>query len=112
MTNEERLLLEMGNRLYFSQDQYTELLLENGLVSTETFNKNFNMLPLLKTAKQILESLSNNIDYYMTVQTEYTTQSSAYNSLQDRIHRIDNRINELSANGVDDNSPICYLYRN
>ena len=112
MTNEERLLLEMGNRLYFSQEQYAELLLENGLVSTETFEKTYSMKPLLLTAKQILESLSNNIDYFMTVQTEYTTQSSAYNSLQDRIHRLDNRINELSANGVDDNSPICYLYRN
>lgn len=112
MTNEERLLLEMGNRLYFSQEQYAELLAENGLTSTATFEKDYCMKALLETVKQILESLSNNIDYYMTVQTEYTTQSSAYNALQDRIHRLDNRINELSANGVDDNSPICYLYRN
>ena len=111
MTNYDRLLLEMGNRLYYTQEQYNYLLSENGLTGTDTFNKDNNMLGMLQTVLAILNSLSNNIDYFRSIETEFTTTSSAYSNLKDRIQEIENRISCLPT-FEPASSQVTYLYHN
>ena len=42
--------------------------------------------------QSVLEALSNNIDYYRTIETEFATNTQAYKFLQDRIDSIHKKI--------------------
>jgi len=88
MTNLERLTIAMGNRQYYTEAVYTQLLEENGLTATSTYDATANKEPLLKTELDILQSLANNIDYFRSIQTEFATTSEAYKNLASRINDI------------------------
>lgn len=95
MTNLDRLKLELANKDYFTDEEYTVLLDENGLDSKGDYKKESNQLSLLQTVLAVLEALSNNIELYMKVQTEFTTISSAYENLNMRIDVLNKKIAEL-----------------
>lgn len=59
-----------------------------------TYNKAENQLELLQTVLTIFQALINNIELYMKIQTEFTTVSSAYKNLRDRIDELEKRIAE------------------
>lgn len=111
MTNLERLKLELANKDYFTDTEYTVFLEENGLKSDDTYNKKENQLELLQTVLAIFQALINNIELYMKVQTEFTTVSSAYKNLQGRIDELEKRIAELP-NFEATAKTITYLYYN
>lgn len=95
MTNLERLKLELANKQYFTDDEYTVFLDENGLNATDTYNKEDDQLELLQSVLAVLNSLSNNIELFMKIQTEFTTVSSAYANLAKRIDTLEKKIAEL-----------------
>ena len=81
MTNLERLKLELAHKDYFTDTYYS-------------YNKAENQLELLQTVLAIFQALINNIELYMKIQTEFTTVSSAYKNLRDRIDELEKRISE------------------
>lgn len=96
MTILDRLKLELANKQYFNDFEYEVFLAENGLKDIKAdYDKATNQLALLQTVRDIFEALSNNIELFMKVQTEFTTVSSAYSNLNDRINNIEKRIAEL-----------------
>lgn len=95
MTILNRLKLELAHKDYFSDDEFLTFLSENGLDGAVEYNKTTHQLGLLLSVRDILEALCNNLELYMKIQTEFTTVSSAYKNLQDRIDNIEKRIAEL-----------------
>ena len=81
MTNLERLKLELAHKDYFTDTEFRVFLEENGLDADYTYNKAENQLELLQTVLAIF-------------QTEFTTVSSAYKNLRDRIDELEKRIAE------------------
>lgn len=92
MTNLNRLKLELANKKYFTDEEYTVLLDEQGLNPASEYNKKQDELYLLETVICVLQMLSNNIDLYRSIETEFTTNTQAYTNLKDRIDELYKRI--------------------
>lgn len=92
MTNLNRLKLELANKKYFTDDEYTLLLEEQGLNPTDEYNKKQDELYLLQTVIAVLQMLSNNIDLYRSIESEFATNTQAYTNLKDRIDELYKRI--------------------
>lgn len=92
MTNIERLKLELAHKSYFSDEEYTVLMEEQGLSANEEYKKETNQSALLHTVIAVLETLSNDINYYRTVQTEFVTNTQAYEHLKNRIDELYKKI--------------------
>lgn len=88
MTNLDRLKLELAHKSYFSDEEYTVLLDEQGLSAEEKYNKAINQSALIRTVIAVLEALSNNIDYFRTIETEFVTNTQAYTHLKNRIDEL------------------------
>lgn len=111
MTNLDRLKLELSNQKYYTDEEYAVFLEEQGLTSTDTYDKPTNQLELLQTVIDILNTLMNNIDNLMKVQTEFTTKTQAYKYLNDRVATIEKKIACMPAY-YPTSSQITYLYHN
>lgn len=88
----DRLKMELSNQEYFSDEQYTQFLLENGLSATAEYNKETDQRQMLLSALDILEAVSNDIDIMRQTVTEFTTTSQAYKYLEKRIQNIRDKI--------------------
>lgn len=77
-----KIKLELANKDYFIDAEFTVFLEGNGLKSDDTYNKTENQLELLQAVLAIVQALINNIELYMKIQTEFTMFSSAYKNLQ------------------------------
>ncbi|MDF2844059.1 MAG: hypothetical protein K0R00_2485 [Herbinix sp.] len=94
MTTLNRLKLELGNKEYFTDDEYLQLLKENGYdtIIQPDYNKETDQKMLLLTVLDILEAVSNDIDIMRKVETEFTTTSDAYKYMEQRIQQVKDRI--------------------
>lgn len=92
MTNLERLKLELGNKEYFSNEEYSVFLDENDLNSDGGYDKIEDNRNLLLTCLDVLEAVANDIDLMRKVETEFTTTSQAYSYLEKRIESIKDKI--------------------
>lgn len=92
MTNLARLKLELGNKAYFTDEEYISFLNENDLSGDSDYNKEESQKNLLFTVLDILEAVSNDIDLMRSVETEFATVSAAYEHLVKRIAAIKERI--------------------
>ena len=81
----DRLKMELSNQEYFSDEQYTQFLLENGLSAVAEYNKETDQRQMLLSALDILEAVSNDIDIMRQTITEFTTTSQAYKYLEKRL---------------------------
>ena len=88
----DRLKMELSNQEYFSDEQYTQFLLENGLSETAEYNKETDQRQMLLSALDILEAVSNDIDIMRQTITEFTTTSQAYKYLEKRIQNLRDKI--------------------
>lgn len=111
MTNLERLKLELSHKNYFTDEEYNTFIEENSLNPTDIYNKKEDELYLLQTVIAILQALTNNIDLYRTIETEFTNTTSAYKNLKDRIDDLYKRIS-LIPNYQPTARTITYLYHN
>ena len=110
MTNIERLKLELANKSYFTDDEYSIFLEENGLTPSESYTGT-DKLGILQTVLSIFESLQNNIDLYRSIETEFTTTSSAYENIKIRIDELHKQIAKLPEYQPKVKS-ITYLFHN
>lgn len=94
MTVLERLKLELSNKEYLTDIEYTQFLKENGfdVIIMPDYDKATMQKTLLLTVIDILEVVSNDVDIMRRVETEFTTTSDAYKHIQERISSIKDRI--------------------
>lgn len=96
MTNLERLKLELSNKEYYTDMEYSVFLEENDLVPTGTYLKQGNEVHLLNTVVAILETLSNDVDMMRKIDSkEITTIDQASKYLSLRITSIQTKILEI-----------------
>ena len=88
----DRLKMELSNKQYFPDEQYTQFLVENSLTSTDEYDKTTMQKPLLLTVLDILEAVSNDIDVMRSIETEFSNESSAYKYIADRIQQVKDKI--------------------
>ncbi|EPY6467482.1 hypothetical protein ACWO2F_001914 [Clostridium sporogenes] len=90
----DRLKLELNNKDYFTDNEYTIYLEENDLIATDEYIKKDMQRDLLITVVDILESVSNDVDLMRKItdgSTDFTT-NEAYKLLRQRIEDIKQRI--------------------
>jgi len=97
----DRLKLELSNKEYFTDIEYTQFLVENSLAATTDYDKATMQRDLLYTVIDILESVGNNVDLMRKVETEFATIGDASRHLEARIAKIRKRISELPDNEQD-----------
>lgn len=96
MTNLQRLKLELSNKEYYTDDEYSLFLEENNLVATSAYNKEENQIKLLEAVIAVLETLSNDVDLMRKIDSyNIVSTDEAKTSLADRIADINRKIIEL-----------------
>lgn len=109
-TNYDRLLVELNNRMYYDKYTYERFLNENGLEYDETYDKNTDHAQLLETVYSILQTLSNNIDVFRKVETEFVTQGEAASALQNRLKNLRAEIDRVKAEMHYEDSDFSFMY--
>lgn len=108
MTNIDRLQYELSQKEYFNEKTltvYEQILEENNLDPFSEYNKANDQINLLESVYSILQMLSNNLELYIKIETEFTTTSAAYQYLQKRLKDLRNEIDRLKlANHYTDES--------
>lgn len=92
VTTLNRLKIELNNKAYYSDETLTIYLEENDLIADANYIKLTMQKQLLQTVYDILQSLSNNIDLFRSVETEFSTTGEAYQYLRKRMDDIDIRL--------------------
>lgn len=95
MTVYDRLLMELNHKMYYPESELKVFLYENALQYDDPYDKNLHYRQLLCTVLEILESLTNNIDIFRTIETEFATTGAAYEFLERRIQRLRQRIDDI-----------------
>lgn len=108
----ERLKIELNNKDYYSDDIMTMYLEENDLDATATYIKSDMQKQLLQVVYDILQSLSNNLDLFRNVQTEFATTGEAYKYLSARMDDIQARILAIPDGEVVQDSVINFMFCN
>ncbi len=124
MNNLTRLTLELNNKNYFTTvnpddtSVYQQILEENDLDPFEEYTKANDQINLLESAYSVLQILSNDIENFRKVETEFVTTSAAYQYLQKRLADIRTEIDrvKVSTHYTDDegntSSIISHLFYN
>ena len=88
----DRLKMELSNQSYFSDEQYTQFLIENELSPDENYDKSTMQKQLLLTVLDVLEAIANDIDLMSTISTEFSNIGQAYKSIEIRIGQVKDKI--------------------
>lgn len=94
-TNYERLMIYLNHKQYYPEGEMYMFLEENGLDPTANYNKETDYRKMHCALLEILESLTNNIDIFRTVDTEFATTTEAYNYLERRIQKLRQKIDDI-----------------
>ncbi len=100
MTNLQRLSFELSEKEYFSTQEktnevYITVLEENGLDPYDEYTKANDRINMLESVYSILQMLSNNIELFVKVETEFATTSAAYQYLQKRLKDLRDEIDRV-----------------
>ena len=95
MNNLDRLKLELNNKEYYTDEEYTQFLSENDLAYDGEYDKTTNQINLLYTVVDVLESVANDVDLMRKIETEFATTSDAVKHLNTRIDKIKERIHAI-----------------
>lgn len=87
-----RLKLELSNKQYFSDEDYTQFLSENDLTPTTEYVKSTMQKQLLFTVIDILEAVANDIDQMRGISTEFSNIGEAYQFIEARIQQVKDKI--------------------
>lgn len=111
MTNLERLKLELSNKEYYTDSEYSVFLEENNLVPSSTYSKVTNQINLLETVISVLETLSNDVDMMRKIDSkEITSIDQAYKYLAERITSIKTKILEIQESQEENTGNIRPLF--
>lgn len=98
MTNYERLNYEMNDKDYFGSSQtdlYENILQDNNLDPYEDYSKENDRVNMLESVFDLLSMLSNDIDKFRKVETEFVNTSAAYQYLQKRLKDLRDEIDRV-----------------
>lgn len=100
MTNLQRLSFELSEKEYFSTQEktnevYITVLEENGLDPYDEYSKANDRINMLESVYTVLQMLSNNIELFVKVETEFATTSAAYQYLQKRLKDLRDEIDRV-----------------
>ncbi len=107
----KRLKLELGNRQYYCDEDYNIFLDENDISGEDTYDKKVHLVGILKTALAILQAMTNNIDYLMTIDTEFGNRSEAYSALQKKISDLRRSIKDAQDAQNKKKNDITFLFK-
>ena len=91
----DRLLMELSNQQYLTEEQYNQYLIENDLIPTAEYVKAEMQKQLLFTVIDILEAVTNDIDLMTGISTEFSDIGQAYEFLEMRIINIKDKISSI-----------------
>lgn len=104
----ERLKLELNNKEYFTDEQFTVFLNENEINPEDVYLKGTHQRGLLYTVIDVLEAVSNDVELLRKTSTEFMTTESAYKHLEQRIEKIKQRIYSIS--DTEDDSTFTLMF--
>ena len=87
-----RLKMELSNQQYFTDEQYTQFLVENDLTPTDEYIKADMQKQLLFTVIDVLEAVTNDIDLMTGISTEFSDIGQAYQFLEARIQQVKDKL--------------------
>ena len=88
----DRLLMELANQQYLTEEQYKQYLIENDLRPTDEYIKADMQKQLYFTVIDILEAMQNDMDVMTTISTDFTDISQAYEFLEQRVYNLKDKI--------------------
>jgi hypothetical protein len=109
MTVLERLKMELSNQQYLTDEQYVQLLEENDLTSTLTYDKSTMCKALWLTCIDVLETVANDVDIMTGISTEFSDIGQAYASIEQRIVNLKDKIASIPAEN-EETSPFALMY--
>lgn len=102
--------MELNNKEYYPDDTLSIYLTENNLDATAIYNKTTMQKNLLQTVYDVLDSLTNNIDLFRSVVTEFATTSQAYEHLKKRLDELDRKILSIPDATGETQSQFNFMY--
>lgn len=108
----QRVKFELGNKPYYSDEEYELIIYENHLEPKSTYNKDTDQRNMLESVYSIMQTLANDLDLYRKIETEFATEDQAYKYLQLRLQDIQNRIDALPNPEVVEESNVSYMFFN
>ncbi|MCD8297929.1 MAG: hypothetical protein LUC88_10190 [Prevotella sp.] len=102
----------MNNKPYFDNTTLTNLLAENGLDAVDEYDKTNDQIPMLETMYDIFEALSNDIETYQKIETEFVTVSAAYANLESRMEKLKKKIDDLKVENGTASKITGYMFYN
>lgn len=108
----ERVKFELGNKPYYSDEEYSLIIIENHLNPDATYNKDTDQRNMLESVYAIMQTLANDIDIFRKIETEFATEDQAYKYLQLRLQDIQNRIDSLPNPEESVESNVSYMFFN
>lgn len=121
MTNLSKLEIELNNNKYFgnnTENVLVSILEDNNLDPYEEYTKANDRVNMLESVFDVLQALSNDINSFSKVETEFTTTSAAYEYIQRRLKdiraeidrvKLETRYTDESGN---ESSILRYMYFN
>lgn len=88
----DRLLMELSNQQYLTEEQYRQYLIENDLVPDGEYNKAEMQKQLLFAVIDILEAVMNDIDIMTDISTEFSDIGKAYEFIEQRVFNLKDKI--------------------
>lgn len=88
----DRLLMELSNQQYLSEEQYTQFIIENNLNPDAEYIKADMQKQLYLTVIDVLEAVTNDIDLMTGISTEFANIGQAYEFLEARIINLKDKI--------------------
>lgn len=108
----QRVKFELGNKQYYSDEEYSLIIYENHLNPEATYNKDTDQRNMLETVYAILQTLCNDLDVFRRIETEFSTEDQAYKYLHLRLQDIQNRIDSIPDPEAEETSNVSYMYFN
>ena len=88
----DRLLMELSNQQYLTEEQYSQYLIENDLNPMADYVKADMQKQLYFTVIDILEAIMNDLDVMTTIGTDFADISQAYEFLEQRVYNLKDKI--------------------
>lgn len=108
----QRVKFELGNKPYYSDEEYNLVIYENNLKPDDTYKKDNDQRNMLECVYAIMQTLCNDIDIFRKIETEFATEDQAYKYLQLRLQDIQNRIDTLPNPDEIRESNVSYMFYN
>lgn len=110
MTVLERFKLELSNKQYYTDAEYSIFLQENELSVDDNYNKATMQRNLLLSVVDVLETLSNDTDLMRKMDAkDFASTSEAIKYLRERISDIKQRIASIST-GAEETSNVRLFF--